>query len=148
MARQLYRSRKNRFISGVAGGIAEYFDIDPVIVRIFFVVATLAWGASIIIYAALWILVPDEIKIWEQNFRQGKTDWDKDIRDLQDEEDNMSRKEKRKSFGGIILVVFGAILLFDNLFSWFDFGMVFPLLMLAAGIYLLLRTPHLNKNIG
>ena len=57
--RRLYRSDDDRIVSGVAGGIAEYFDVDPVIVRIAFVVLTLAGGAGFIGYIAAWVLLPE-----------------------------------------------------------------------------------------
>jgi phage shock protein PspC (stress-responsive transcriptional regulator) len=56
--RKLYRDTDNAWLGGVASGIAVYFDINPLWVRVAFVVATLFWGASIVLYIALWILVP------------------------------------------------------------------------------------------
>jgi len=44
MRKKFYRSRENRFIAGVCGGIAEHFDLDPVIVRIIFVLLLMATG--------------------------------------------------------------------------------------------------------
>ena len=58
MERRLYRSRKNKIIAGVAGGLGEYFDIDPVFVRVIFVVATLAGASGLLAYIILWIVVP------------------------------------------------------------------------------------------
>lgn len=57
---RLRRSRSNRYVAGVAGGLARHLDIDPVILRVLFVVLTLFGGAGIVVYAALWLLVPDE----------------------------------------------------------------------------------------
>jgi phage shock protein C len=56
----LTRSKSDRMIAGVAGGIARYFNIDPVIVRLLFVVAVLAGGVSPLIYVLLWIVMPEE----------------------------------------------------------------------------------------
>lgn len=59
MAKRLYRSSKDRVIAGVCGGIAEYFDIDPVIVRIIAVVLLLPGGLpGFVPYLMLWVLVP------------------------------------------------------------------------------------------
>jgi len=58
MAKQLYRSTENKMIAGVCGGIAEYFDIDPTIIRIIAVVLLLAGSAGFWIYIILWIVVP------------------------------------------------------------------------------------------
>jgi phage shock protein PspC (stress-responsive transcriptional regulator) len=54
---QLARSETDRRIAGVCGGIAEYFDIDPLLVRIGFVVAAFM-GFGVIVYIALWIALP------------------------------------------------------------------------------------------
>ncbi len=60
MAKRLYKSTKDRMIAGVCGGLAEYFDIDPVIVRIVFVVFALAGGPGLLAYIILWIIVPKD----------------------------------------------------------------------------------------
>ena len=60
MAKKLYRSRTDRKISGVCGGLAKYFDIDPVIVRVIAVVSIFVTGVSIIAYIVMAIVVPLE----------------------------------------------------------------------------------------
>jgi len=57
--RRLRRSRDDRMIAGVSGGIGEYFNIDPVLVRIAFVALALLGGAGLIVYPIAWIFVPD-----------------------------------------------------------------------------------------
>jgi phage shock protein C len=57
--RRLYRSRKNAMIAGVAGGIAEYFDIDPILVRVLLCVALAPTGPfALIVYAILAMIIP------------------------------------------------------------------------------------------
>jgi phage shock protein C len=56
--RQLTRSQTNKRIAGVCGGIAEYFDIDPTLVRVAFVVAALLGGPGVLLYIVLWIVLP------------------------------------------------------------------------------------------
>jgi phage shock protein PspC (stress-responsive transcriptional regulator) len=58
--RRLYRSRDQRVIGGVCGGLAEYFGIDPLIVRIITVGLVFAGGAGFLAYLAAWLLVPEE----------------------------------------------------------------------------------------
>jgi phage shock protein PspC (stress-responsive transcriptional regulator) len=58
--RRLTRSSSDRVIAGVAGGLGRYFDIDPIIFRIGFVVLTLAGGAGLLAYIAAWVLVPED----------------------------------------------------------------------------------------
>jgi phage shock protein PspC (stress-responsive transcriptional regulator) len=58
--RRLERSRSDRMVAGVAGGLARYFDIHPAVYRVGFVVLTLLGGAGIIIYLALALVMPEE----------------------------------------------------------------------------------------
>lgn len=58
--KRLYRSRKDRMIAGVCGGIAEYFNIDPVIVRVIAVLLLFPGGLpGLVPYLVLWIIVPE-----------------------------------------------------------------------------------------
>lgn len=56
--KRLYRSETDKKIAGVCGGLAEYFNIDPAIVRIIFLALALFWGGGIILYIVFWICVP------------------------------------------------------------------------------------------
>lgn len=58
--RRLYRSRSNRVIAGVCGGLGEYFDIDPVIIRLAWIVLTILGGSGILIYILAWLIIPRE----------------------------------------------------------------------------------------
>ena len=58
--RQLRRPLHNRMLAGVAGGIAEYFGVDPTLVRIGFAVLTIMGGAGIPVYLAGLLLIPEE----------------------------------------------------------------------------------------
>ena len=57
--RRLERSSSDRLIAGVAGGVAEYFRVDPSFVRIAFVVVSLFGGVGVVLYAAAWLLMPE-----------------------------------------------------------------------------------------
>ncbi len=56
--KRLYKSRKDKMIAGVCGGLAEYFDVDPVLVRILFVVFTFIGGFAVIAYIVGMIVMP------------------------------------------------------------------------------------------
>lgn len=58
MKRRLYKSNQNKMVSGVCGGIAEYFDIDPTLVRLGWVVFCALAGSGIIAYIIAAIIVP------------------------------------------------------------------------------------------
>ena len=59
--RPLHRSTKNRMIAGVLGGLAEYFDLDPTLVRAGYVVASIISVAfpGILVYIVLWVVIPE-----------------------------------------------------------------------------------------
>ncbi|MFH1787492.1 MAG: PspC domain-containing protein [archaeon] len=58
--KKLYRSKKERIIAGVCGGIAEHLNADPTIVRLLWVIGTLLFfGAGIFAYLLAWIIVPE-----------------------------------------------------------------------------------------
>ena len=58
--RTLRRSRSQRIVAGVCGGLAEYLGVDVALIRIVFVVLALAGGGGIVMYAVGWILIPEE----------------------------------------------------------------------------------------
>lgn len=57
--KKLYRSRDERLIAGVCGGLGGYFSLDPVIFRIAFVLSILASGIGILVYIILWLIIPE-----------------------------------------------------------------------------------------
>jgi phage shock protein C len=58
--RRLYRSRTDRKLAGVCGGLAQYFNTDATLMRVLFVVLALLGGPGLVIYLVLWIVVPEE----------------------------------------------------------------------------------------
>ncbi len=58
--RKLYRSRTDRKLAGVCGGLAQYFNTDATLIRVLFVVLAVLGGSGLVIYLAMWIIVPSE----------------------------------------------------------------------------------------
>jgi phage shock protein C len=58
--KRLYRSRSERVFKGVCGGLAEYFSLDPILVRVLFVASAFAGGVGLVVYVLLWLFVPEE----------------------------------------------------------------------------------------
>jgi phage shock protein C len=61
--KRLYRSRKERMLGGICGGLGEHIDVDPAIIRMVWVVITvitiLCFGFGIIVYLLAWIIIPE-----------------------------------------------------------------------------------------
>ena len=60
MKKKLYRSKKDKMIAGVCGGIAEYFDVDSTLVRLLTVIFVLLGGAGVVVYIIAWIIIPQK----------------------------------------------------------------------------------------
>ena len=58
--KRVYRSKNERMLAGVCGGLGEYFNIDPTLVRILFIIFALIVGGGILLYIILWLLIPEE----------------------------------------------------------------------------------------
>ena len=58
--KRLYRSRTERILGGICGGLGEHFDVDPSIIRLVWVAATLlSLGTGILVYILAWIIIPE-----------------------------------------------------------------------------------------
>jgi phage shock protein PspC (stress-responsive transcriptional regulator) len=55
--KKLYRS-KNKWLAGVCGGIAEYLNLDPIIIRVLWVIFSLLYGVGVLAYIVAWLLIP------------------------------------------------------------------------------------------
>jgi phage shock protein C len=130
--RRLYKSRTNRMIDGVCGGVAEYFNLDPTLVRIVWVLVTLLGGSGFLLYIAAMIIMPVN---HEPLPSTGEPASGIDIHPPPD----------KKRFWGIVLVLIGGFILLLNLgliadFSWWSFShrFVFPALLITIGAVLVL----------
>ncbi|MGA9407166.1 MAG: PspC domain-containing protein [Bacteroidota bacterium] len=122
--KRLFKSRTNKVIAGVCGGLAEYFDVDPVIMRVLFVLLAFFGGSGFILYIACAIIMPKEL-----------FNLDGPAAPVQ------SRSANARKLFGIALIIGGAIVLFSNLgfFSFFhvwdvSWSLVFPVLLILLGM--------------
>lgn len=150
MNRKLFRSNKDKMLGGVAGGLAEYFAIDPTLVRIIFVVSLFAGGAGILAYIILWIVVPEEPYAFATPNAQTENKSHEETGSTTDGTAHPSgqqqyyqamteQKHKRSSILGVILVVVGLLFLLDNFIPRIHFGDFWPLILVAVGVGLLLN---------
>lgn len=57
---KLYRSRKNRIVAGVCGGIGEYLKVDPTLIRLLWLLISIVGGSGVVAYIIAWIIIPEE----------------------------------------------------------------------------------------
>lgn len=141
----LHRSNINRVIAGVCGGIGEYFNIDPTIIRIFFILITVFGGSGILIYLILWLVMPssESSEISEKNIKQNAYE----IRDHAQKVAHSirssvkSNSQKNNKWWAIFLSLFGVILLLNNFgfYDYFEIRKLWPIILVIVGLFILLR---------
>lgn len=135
MTEKLFRSRKSRILGGVAGGLAEYFKIDPVITRILFIAFTLTNGIGVVIYIILWIIIPDEpmeVLINEVKKNPDSNQTETKFPDLEELKPVQSSNKSSLIFG-IIIIALGVFLLLSNIVPFIDFDDLFPVIFIIIG---------------
>lgn len=147
---RLYRSRQNRIIGGVAAGLGEYLNLDPVLIRILFVIVTLLNGLGIVIYIIFWIIVPEND--YEQpEVVSSTSSTATDVESPSNYRSETKVKQNKKSgngriIAGIILIILGFSFLSERFFPFFDFDDILPLFLLVAGIGLIWTSVKNNRN--
>lgn len=137
MNRRLYRCRHDRRIAGVAAGIAEYFDADPTIVRLLWVVSIFFGGFGLLLYIAMALIVPNEPFTAEEAAAAAPGGWVAPSGWVAPEPHrHVSRGSGRgMTFVGLVLILFGALALVDAyLPGWADHGrFLWPAFILGIG---------------
>lgn len=149
--KKLYRSKNERMIAGVCGGIAEYFDQDPTLVRILYVIFTvLTSGLGILIYIIGIIIIPDnpgqktskDEKFNKEDFKEKVSDAAHSIKE--DIQKNPNRIHGDQIFGLIVLFI-GLSILFNNFLPWLNLSKLwFPIVLILIGFAIIIN--HQKKG--
>ncbi|MHB0884469.1 MAG: PspC domain-containing protein [Bacillota bacterium] len=145
--RRLYRSRHERVIAGVAGGIAEYFNVDVTLIRLIWVVAIFAGGSGLIAYIVAALIIPEEPYgyVPEPN---GRTAENSEAAGSgtptpgQPTTGHGHARPDRTTAGttavfGWVLLGLGLLFLLRNFIPWFSWGLFWPLILVGFGVYIL-----------
>lgn len=152
MQNRLTRSTTDVILGGVCAGLGKYLRIDTTLVRLFFIVFTLAGGIGVLLYLILWVVVPPEGHV-EPNAQPEVLDGE-ELKEragmMRDEFVDVVRKPRGDvlRYIGIGLVVYGGYLLLKAMhfpwLSWLSDGVIWAALILLAGVVLLLRAFRSN----
>lgn len=161
MKEKLYRSNKDKIVGGVAAGLGNYLNIDPVIVRIIFVLLTIFNGAGLIVYIVMWIIIPSDNSQKpvvnfnnppnfnnpnnnsennpqnEQQPNQQNSSENKDAVNISPDEPASDKNPIGRLIFGGLLVFFGFAFFFESFFDWFDFHDLIPIVFIIIGLLLL-----------
>jgi len=138
---KLYRSVSNRMIGGVGGGLGAYLNIDPIFIRLMFILLLFGTEFGFILYLLLWILIPEEGK--DYGFKDDS--FSDRVKSMGDEVQK-AVTEPHPQAGLILgagLIIIGGIIFLERLnfswLSWMDFDILWPLILIVGGIVLLIR---------
>lgn len=155
---RLYRSVHGRVIGGVAGGLADFFGMDPTIVRLIFVLLAVFGGGGVLLYIILWIVIPERkaYNTYSSFTTQSTTPppatggSDTGVGDAYEgfergvpvdmPESGIATKRKFEGslIGGLVLILIGSFFLFERFMPNIDFGDFWPLLLVVIGLVLII----------
>jgi phage shock protein C len=130
MDRRVYRCRHDRKLAGVAAGMAEYFDLDPTLIRVLWVASVLLGGFSILVYLLLAFIVPLE--------PVGPGEEDTHLLPASGHRHARRGDGRLATIIGVALILFGTVALLDVLLpAWVDAGRyVWPVVLVGVGVVL------------
>ncbi len=164
MAKKVYRSRSDCKVAGVCGGLAEYFNIDTILLRLALVLMALYGGAGLILYLVAWLMIPpnpdeDGSEPFERSERARK----KVISTVQGVGEKLEEtwKTGRKSgftkegrgtlILGILLLFLGLLFLLGamgvlniQITQWFQWRNIWPVVLVVLGVFLIID--HLRRQ--
>jgi len=143
--RRLTRSSRERMWAGVAGGLAEYFDVDPTLMRLMWVVATvITAGLFVAVYFVMWVIMPFDSDAPAD--RGGSEAPPPEATPMGHRRDYWYGPDpyyirRKKRAAGIVLIVLGLLFLSAQagLFRWMHSGVVWAVVLIILGAALLLR---------
>jgi phage shock protein C len=136
--KRLYRSSANRVIGGVCGGLGQYLGVDPMLVRLAFVVLALVNGLGVLLYFVMWLLVPGKSESelsGEEVMRANLEDMGAQARRV----GGSLRSPQGAAIVGLILVVAGAMFLLQQFIPNLSPHLLWPVLLIGLGVLLLAR---------
>ncbi|MGE5578258.1 MAG: PspC domain-containing protein [Syntrophothermus sp.] len=143
MSRRLYRSKTDRIIGGVAGGLADYFEIDVTLVRLLWVIAVFLGGTGVLAYLAAWLIIPPapESPSERQDSEASPIEAGQSYAGDQDHTEvhgyNRYSSEYRRRTFGWILVILGILFLVRNYWPWVDLDLFWPVILVVLGVVMI-----------
>lgn len=145
MEKKLYRSRRDRVAGGVAAGLGEYLGLDPIIIRIIFIILTITHGMGVLLYIILWIVIP-EAPFEDTYFPRQTTDPEKSKEqgDSSAETTQPFIPPVKKNSGnivfGVILIGLGIIFLMERFIPYFNYKDILPIGIIIVGAILIINS--------
>ncbi len=150
MSTRITKSKTDRVIDGVCGGLAEYFGIDSLLVRLAFVALIFISGLGVILYIVLVIIMPKAEKqdlSPKETIRENVQEISERVKEAGEDlgeafsKKNEEKHSNRAVWFGILLILIGIIFLLRNLnlIRWIDNDLLWPMIIIFIGAYLLIK---------
>ncbi len=139
-SKTLYRSCDNKVLGGVAGGIAEYFDFDPSLVRLIFALIIFTTGFGFLAYLLAWVVVPldPKCKSKQTGAEEIKQQADRVADDIKRAtKDIQTGKSEILTWVGVLILVLGVLLLVQTLLGTAILRSIWPLWIVLLGVVIL-----------
>jgi len=133
MNKRLQRPPETAMIGGVCAGIAEYFNVDPTWIRLLAVLLIFASGFGLVAYVVAWIVIP-------RGTLAAASVPGAEVPAARINQQSTARSRGLAFIPGLILIIAGMAFLFDNLFWWFHWRYVWPLLLVGAGVLMIVHS--------
>ncbi|OGZ34664.1 MAG: hypothetical protein A2174_02540 [Candidatus Portnoybacteria bacterium RBG_13_41_18] len=148
--KKLYRSQSDKIIAGVCGGLAKYFEIDPILVRAAFILLALINGAGLLVYIIMTIIVPKEpaegqemgtsnLNI-EEKIKESAQEFKKEAQAFGQNLKDKSWLHDKRNVIGFIIIVIGLIALINQFVPhWFSWSLFWALALVFIGFYIIIK---------
>ena len=150
--KRYFRSKTDRVFAGVCGGLAEYFAIDPLLIRLLFVILALVGGGGVLIYIILWIVAQEKPGSYHQAqdpptmenqpppSPEPQHTYESPHPGQPSSQATRHRRPHRGLIGGLVLITLGILFLFAEFVPSVDFSDLWPILLVVIGIGLLITS--------
>ena len=143
---RLYRSNRDKMVGGVCGGIAEYLNIDSIIIRLVFILAVFFGGSGVIFYLIAWIIIPLEdeaISYVKREDIQQEGELAVDVNEVEDDEKEVFNRNpdanRSNKILGLVFVIVGMVLLLNTWFPYVNWNKLWPIALIAGGFFLIIK---------
>ncbi len=150
MADKLYRSRADRVIAGVAGGLGEHLGVDAVLIRLAWAAMFFLGGSGLLLYILAWVIIPEEPE-WQHlgddtslpALPEGDSGGEEDAMrrpSSRSQTSTSATAEQRRKLTGGILIILGLVFFGEELMPhWVNTDLIWPVALIGLGIFLLSR---------
>jgi len=157
--KKMYRTVNDKVIAGVAGGLAEYFEVDVVIFRLLFVLLVFFGGGGVLAYIIMWIVIPPKRIPFQYDNHSSATQAKATGENANSNAENASAEPQQATpdaaakkntssntslIAGIILIAMGVLFLINRMMPWVNIGNFWPVLLIIGGF--LVIDPNILKS--